>query len=271
MQRRMFWTLPLLILSASCHRKAEGQTVAVVNNEEITATELNAELRAANVPSDATGKQIRAQILQALIDRRLLAQEAKSSNIDKTPEYLNQQRKLNENLLINLLISRQANSMQVPSPAELKTFEASRPNMFANREKWTLQQIQYQTPTDPVILSRIAATKSIDQLATALSASGAQFTRKTTPIDTAIFPQEVYSKVIALPAGEPFIIPAGNQSVASVITAREPTLLTDDQAKSVAVAAIRQQQVEKLLQDHVKSARSAAKIEYQPGFAPAMK
>ena len=268
MYRRVIWAMPLLLVLTSCNRKAEGQTVAVVNNEEITATELNAELRAANVPSDASGKQVRSQILQSLIDRRLLAQQAKSSDIDKSPEYLNQQRKLTENLLINLLVSRQANSMQVPSESDIAAFEASHPNMFANRQKWTLQQLQYQTPTDPALLARISAAKSLDQLASVLGSSGIQLARKTIPIDTGVFPAEIYSKVISLPAGEPFIIPGGNQSVASVISAREPIALSGDQAKAVAVQAIRRQQVEKLLQDRIKSARSAAKIEYKPGFAP---
>ena len=269
MYRRVAWALPLLLAMASCNRKAEGQTVAVVNNEEITVTELNAELRAANVPSDASGKQVRAQILQSLIDRHLLTQQAKASNIDKSPEFLNQQRKMNDNILISMLVSRQANSMQIPSPAEISAFEASRPSMFSKRETWTLQQLQYETPKDPGIVARISSSKSIDQLSSVLTSAGISFRRNNTKIDTAIFPPEIYAKVISLPAGEPFIIPGGNQSVASVIAGREATPLSADQAQAAAVAALRRQSLDKVVQDRLKTARSTAKIEYQPGFAPA--
>jgi EpsD family peptidyl-prolyl cis-trans isomerase len=269
MHPRVTWALPLLLILTSCDRKAEGQTVAVVNNEDITASELNAELRAANVPADASGKEVRSRILQSLIDRRLLAQQAKSEDVDKSPEYLNQQRKLDENLLVNLLVSRKANTLPVPSASEIAAFQAGRPNMFAKRETWTLQQLQYQTPTDPAILARVAATQTLDQLANVLASAGIQTTRKSTKIDTALFPQDVYSKVVALPPAEPFIIPGGNQSVASVVVGRELMPLAADQAQAVAVAGIRKEKIDKIVKDRVKTARTAAKIDYQPGFAPA--
>lgn len=268
MLRRAIWVFPLLLISTSCDRKAEGQTIAVVNKEDVTASELNAELRAANIPTDASGKDARSRILQSLIDRRLLAQEAKADELDKSPEYLNQQRKSDENLLITMLVSRQANTLPVPTASEVAAFKASRPNIFARRETWTLQQLQYQTPTDAAVLARIAASKSLDQLASVLGSSAIQFARKSTRIDTALFPPEIYAKVVALPSTEPFIIPGGNQSVANVISAREPTPLSEDQAQKVAVAEVRKQKIEKIVQDRVKRARSSAKIEYQPGFAP---
>jgi EpsD family peptidyl-prolyl cis-trans isomerase len=269
MHPRVTWALPLLLILTSCDRKAEGQTVAVVNNEDITASELNAELRAANVPSDAGNKEARSRVLQSLIDRRLLAQQAKSEGVDKSPEYLNEQRKLDENLLVNLLVSRKANTLPVPTASEIAAFQASRVNMFAKREIWTLQQLQYQTPADKAVLARVAATQTLDQLASVLTSAGIQATRKSARIDTAVFPQEVYSKVVALPSGEPFIIPGGDQSVASVVVAREPAPLAADQAKAVAVAGVRKEKIDQIVKDRIRTARAAAKIEYQPDFAPA--
>jgi hypothetical protein len=73
---------------------------------------------------------------------------------------------------------------------------------------------------------------------------------------------------MALPPGEPFIIPGGDRSVASVIAARAPAPLTGDQARTVALNAIRRGHAEKIIADIVKSARNGAKIEYQKGFEP---
>ncbi len=67
---------------------------------------------------------------------------------------------------------------------------------------------------------------------------------------------------------EPFIIPVGNQAVASVITAREPAPITGEQARPIAVAAMRREQAAKLMQNRLTSIRQAAKIEYKEGFAP---
>ena len=80
---------------ASCQKKAEGQTVAIVNGEEITAAELNAELGEA-AASAANQKDLRNAALQRLIDRKLVVQQAKNEDIDKSPEFLNRQRRAND-------------------------------------------------------------------------------------------------------------------------------------------------------------------------------
>lgn len=249
-----------------CERKAEGQTVAVVNGEEITSTELNAELGRSNIPAGADKTKARAQVLQAMVDRRLLAQQAKSDGLDKSPDFLNRQRRATEELLIGMLASRQINTAQLPSADAITKFQASRPEMFAKRENWDLDQLFYQTPTDQEALKRIAQTRSLDQLAAALTQSGIPFNRGKNKINTGIIPHQLYVELSALPPGEPFIVPNAGRSVASAISARTPIAVNPDQAKSLAVAAMRQVEGQKLMETRLKSLRGSAKIEYQPGF-----
>jgi len=256
------------LLAAGCNKKAEGQTVAVVNGEEITAAELNAEIAGANLPSDADKQQARARILQGLIDRRLMAQHARAEGLDKSPEYLNRHRRMTEDLLINMLATRQINTAQLPSPDEINRFAASRPNMFAKREIWGLDQLRYEMPKDERVTAQITATKTIEELAQVLTANGIRFVRGKNRLDTAIVPQDVYRRVAALPEGEPFVIPIGSHAVASVIVSREPAPLTVEAARPQAVAVMRREQGAKFMQDRLKSLRQAAKIEYQSGFSP---
>src|SRR3954471_17828913 len=157
MGQRIVLAVFLAFLVSACDKKPEGQTVAVVNNEEITAADLNTELNNANSSGGATTKDARSQALERLIDRRLLAQQAKSDGLDKSPEFLNQQRRATEDLLINMLLSRQANTQQLPSAAEIAKFEAAHPNMFAKREIWTLAQINYPLPKDAAVTAKIGA------------------------------------------------------------------------------------------------------------------
>lgn len=260
--------LPMLLAVAACDRKAEGQTVAVVNKEEITATELNAELKGTNIPENIAAGDARSRIVQSMIDRRLIAQQAKAEGLDKSPDFLNQQRKATENLLINMMVSRRLNTIPLPTAQEVTAFQAGHPEMFSNRETWTLQQIQYQTPKDAATLAKIAAAKTLPELTQVLTAAGVQMTTGTNKIDSAVLPHDVYTRVIALPPSEPFIIPGGDRSVASVVTARAPTPLTADQSRTAALNGIRRGQAEKIIADMVKSARNGAKIEYQKGFGP---
>ena len=262
-------TLSLALIASGCDRKAEGQTVAVVNGEEITASELNAELANANLPSDADKKVVTARVLQTMIDRRLLAQQAREENLDKSPEFLARQRRLNEDLLIGMLAQRQMNTAQLPSAAEISQFQSSRPQMFAQREQWNLEQLLYPTPADPGVQQRIAATRSLEELAAVLTRAGVNFQRMRNRIDTAVVPTDMYRRIAALPAGEPFIVPAGGRSVASVIVSKEPAPLAGAEARPIAVAAMRRESGAKFMEDRVKALRQAAKIDYKEGYGPA--
>jgi EpsD family peptidyl-prolyl cis-trans isomerase len=268
MGQRIVFAVAVAVLLSSCQKKAEGQTVAVVNDEEITASELNAELQNQNLPVTGTPQQTRARVLQQLIDRRLLAQDAKKEGIDKSPEFINRQRRATDDLLINLLVSRKVNTAQVPTPAEISKFEASRPEIFTNREVWTLTQILYPLPKDKAVVAKLDAAKSLDEIAQILTSNGIQFARGTRKIDTAVFPHAIYARIAALKPGEPFIAPGADKAVASVISAREPNPLTPEQARQVALQGMKRTQVEKFVLDRVKSLKGTAKIQYQPGFTP---
>lgn len=267
MSQRILLAVAIALVVSSCNRKAEGQTVAIVNNEEITASELNAEL-AKNTAVSADDKTARAMVLQSLIDRKLLVQQAKKDGLDKSPEFLNQQRQMNDQLLINMLVGRRLNTAQVPTADEINKFEAGRPEMFANREIWTLQQLLYPIPKDKAVIAKIGAASTIDQIAQILTASGVQFTRETKKLDTAVLPPAIYKQISGLKTGEPFVVPGGDKAIASVIVAREAAALTPEQARQVALAAMKREHAQDIVQDRVKSLRATAKIEYQPGFAP---
>lgn len=255
-------------LISGCDRKAEGQTVAVVNGEEITTAELNAELGRINVPPNSDKNKVRAQVLQAMVDRRLLAQQAKNDGIDKSPEFVSRQRRATEDLLISMLASKQLNTAKLPTPEEIAAFQASRPEMFAKREMWDLDQILFATPTDATTQKRLADAHSLEAVAAALTQSGIAFNRTKNRMNTAVIPHDLYGKLMSLPTTEPFIIPVGPRSVASVVVSRQPAAPNADEARAIAVQAMRQTEGQKFMETRLKSLRSSAKIDYQPGFAP---
>jgi EpsD family peptidyl-prolyl cis-trans isomerase len=266
MHKQTFAAFLLLATCTACQKKAEGQTVALVNNEEITSSELNAELAIANVPDNADKKAVTNRILQGLVDRRLLAEQARKDGIDKSPDFIARQRRMNEELLIGMLANRSMDTSKLPSEAEIAAFQAKQPQAFANRELWRLQQIQYDTPRDKAVQDRIIATKTLDQLAAVLTAARVPFQRATNQINTSSIPGELYPQLARLAPGEPFIVPAGTKSVASAIVGREPVPLTGPNARTEAVNAMRRLNSTNALQQRLKELRSSAKIEYKEGF-----
>ena len=124
-------------------------------------------------------------------------------------------------------------------------------------------------PTDAATRSKLEQAKTLEAVARVLTDSGIPFTRQKNKLDTAVIPQNLYGQLASASQGsEPFIIPVGDQAVASVILSREPAPITGAEARPIAVAAMRREQATQLMQNRLKSVRDAAKIEYKEGYAP---
>jgi EpsD family peptidyl-prolyl cis-trans isomerase len=258
----------LSTLTSGCGDKATGQTVAVVNGEEISAAELNAELQTANIPESADKKTVLPQLLQRIIDRRVMAQRAEEQGVTKSPEYLTRQRRMNEELLISMMSRRQADTMKVPTPQEIDAFITANPRMFGQRAILLLDQLEFDVPRDRAVLDRLKDDHSLEAIATTITSAGIRSQRGKSRVDTRTIPAEVLQQIEALPSGEPFIIPTSGKLVANVVTNREPVASTPDESRAFAAEALRRQKINDSLKNQLKQLRSQAKIEYQPGYEP---
>ncbi len=203
-----------------------------------------------------------------MIDRRLLANQAKKEGVETTPEYISRKRRNEDDLLISMLSAQRFKTVAPPSARDTDAFIASHPAMFANRQIWDLDQIQYQPPSDPAIQAEINKTRDFAGLLAVLQKNGVTVARQKNRLDTAVVPAELFQKISALPAGEPFIVRVADRAIASVITGREPKPLVGDQARPVAAEVMRKEQSTKDMANRVSGLRKSAKIEYQKGFAP---
>jgi EpsD family peptidyl-prolyl cis-trans isomerase len=258
----------LLLLVAGCEKKPTGQTVAVVNGEEISAGELNYELQNSRLADAGDPKVVKAQLLQGIIDRRLLAQDARADGVDKSPEFISRQRAMTDQLLIAMNNDRQANSQKLPDQAAIDAFIAQNPSLFGQREILALQQIVIDPPSDPKALAPLRDAHTMDEVAAMLTKLNIPFTRTNGRLDTATVPPETLKRILALPATEPFVLPAAGKLYANIIVGRTPVTMSQEDMRKTALQAMRQQSTQKNLLSEVKQLRSKAKIEYQPGYAP---
>ncbi|MEG3123326.1 SurA N-terminal domain-containing protein [Sphingomonas sp. GB1N7] len=261
-------TAAVLVLLSGCQKKVGGQVVAVVNGEEITQQQLNAELNGATLQAGADKKAVMAQLLQRVVDRTLLVQAAKADGLDQSPAYLEQARRQQDSLIVNMLAGKLSKNVPVPDSAAVSAFIASNPTMFAGRKRYVLDQIVFPQPSDMTLVRELQPAHSLEAIAAILTAKGIQFQRGNGQVDSGMLPPEVASKIAALPAGEPFLIPDNGRLVASVIKSAEAITTPEDQAKPAALNVLRQQALADAMRKQVTKARAAAKIEYQAGFAP---
>lgn len=261
----------MMLTLGGCTKKAEGQVVAIVNGEEISQQELNAELAGQNVPDGVDKKLVMREVLQRVIDRKLLVQRAKEQGINKDPEYLTQQRRLDENLLVSLLGKKAAAGIKIPDAPAIDKFMSENPQMFAQRTRYSLDQIQFDLPPNPQRLSVLEKDKTLAQVAASLDSLGIKYVRGSSVLDSATTPPALMQQISKLPPGEPFILPSGGKVYASVITGQQASPTPTEVARPAATEAIRRRELTDISTNMVKQARDAAKIEYQPGFEPPAK
>ena len=268
MSARLLVACAGMLVLQGCNSEPTGQVVAVVNGEEITQQELNAELGELNQAPTGDKQVIRRQILQQIIDRRLLAQVAKEEGLDRDPIYIIRERRLNEQLLVQMYGAKTADTVRVPDSATVQKYIRENPGMFSQRTAYLVDQVSFDLPSDPKVLKQLEADKTLADVEETLKSLKIEYNKGKNSIDSGNVPQAVLNQIVALPAGEPFIIPAQGKVVVSVITGRQPVAVNERDAVPMAAQSIRGQSLGKLMQTRLDEAKAKAKIDYQPTFAP---
>ena len=256
-----------LVLSA-CSSKPTGQVAAKVDGDEITTTELNTELQGVQVPKGADTKALQRQALQRVIDRKLLANAARQENLDQSPEFVVRRQQLEDALLVQLLTQKIARGLKAPTAADADKFMTDNPSMFSGRTILALDQIRFPMPEQQEFVKELGAAHSMAEVVAVLNRLGIKFERGNAQVDTAQLPPQAVAQIAKVPAGEPFVIPAGNVVVVSLITGSKPAPLGGDAVRPFAMNGIRQTRLGEALQQRLKTEKAQAKIDYQPGFSP---
>jgi len=270
MNRIISFTCALAALSlTACDKEATGQVAAVVNGEEITLQEINAELGSTPIPEGIDKKVVQQAALQRIVERRLLAQAARDDELDKTPDYLLRERQLRDALLVQLMGQRAERALKVPGQQEIDKFIAENPVMFGERKILAVDRIQFAMPKNLDQLKSLEDDHSMEAVAGRLKQMGIEFNRDATQIDSAALGQQRLQQIRALPAGEPFVIPENGIVTVGVVTGERAEPVPAANARPLAVQALRNKQLSETIEQRLKQSRTNAEIEYQPGFAPA--
>jgi peptidyl-prolyl cis-trans isomerase C len=257
------------ITLGACAKEATGQVAAVVNGEEITLQEINAELAQVQIPEGADRQELQRSALQRIVDRRLLAQAARREGVDKTPDFLLRRRQLEDALLVQLLSQQAQRTTSVPDARTIDSFIEENPALFADRTMFTVDRIQFRPPADPASLRALESDHSMDAVATRLRQMGIEFTRDQAQLDSAQLGQDRVNRIRALPEGEPYVIPEGGGVTVLVITGSSPRPVGEEQARPAAVQLIRSRALSDTIRQRLDAEKAAADIKYQEGFAPA--
>jgi len=255
------------LVLGSCKREATGQVAAVVGDDEITLQEINMELGDSQQGAQGNAGVLRQAALQRIVDRRLLVQSARDDGIDKQPDFAARQQQLEDALLAQLLRDKTARSAKVPSQAALDKFISGNPQIFADREILTLNQIRFSIPADSGKLRQLEQVHSLSAVADTLSRLSVPFEQTKVRLDTAQLDPGLLAKIKALPPSEPILLPSGGLLTASVIVGRQPSPITGSAAYPIALQLLRDRAVNETISQRINNLKSRIKIDYKAHFS----
>ena len=273
--------LALVALVSGCNKgkdKPSGQVVATINGDDITTHELNSELAQARAPADAPRKTVEQVVLARIIERKMLADVARERGLDKNPNFLLAQRRVDDGLLVQALQAQIAQKVPVPTREAAEKFIESHPDQFGSRKVYSIDQIQFLRPENVASLN-LEPAKTLADVVQILTAAKIQFRRAAAEIDAlTVNPSLVVqiNKLLARNPEEVFMFadqpqgaPAPVMFVNKVIEVKTVPF-TGEPAIAFAQQLLQRSAVEKALVDNLKTFTDAAKpkISYAAGYGP---
>ncbi|HEX8485484.1 hypothetical protein [Sphingomonas sp.] len=125
------WVIALSLALAGCSKgPPTGQVLARVNDVEITRRDVLIELMASGAPADADTRRVQPELLDRIVTRKLLAEEARRLSVDRSPEFLGEERRSRETILAEQLMRRLIGRLPPPSDDAITRFVADNAPRF---------------------------------------------------------------------------------------------------------------------------------------------
>lgn len=266
---RQIWRSAMMavpLLTAGCNQNSapSGQTVASVDGNEITTSDLQLEMKDL---SPEQRKSAQGLVVQTLVDRKILTEYAKSQGMDRNPDFVLQLRRMTDILLAERAAQQiAAGAQQSINVSQVNEYLDSHPGI-TNRRILTLDQLSFPLPTEAVT-RELELAKSANDVVATLQRHNIQFVRNEIKSDTATLRGDLVGKFDNLAPGEPLVILNRPNSTAHVVLSSEPAPLDSATAEAVAKKAIAAERVNAAVQQRGLALRKAAKVTYAKGYAP---
>jgi EpsD family peptidyl-prolyl cis-trans isomerase len=266
----------LAALVAACGqddgKKPASQVAVKVNKEEITVHQLNNALAQLRNLGPEQQKAATKQVLERMVDQELLVQRALDKKLDRDARVMQAIEASRRQILSQAYLDQATQQLPRPSAEEIRKFYDSRPELFAERRIYRLQELAIAARpeiTSQVLEEQIRKAKSLNDVVAWLKANGIPFNANATVKAAEQLPLEVVPRLAQLKPGQVMLMPAQQGYLLVQVAAAESQPLDEKQATPFIEQFLLNQRRLELARSEVKQARDAAKIEYVGAFAEA--
>lgn len=252
-----------LLLACSGDKKNKpGQALVSVDGNEITMLQLNEELARSGVRADQL-ESVSKQILESLIARQLIVDEAIRTKLDRTPEVMQARDRANAQVIAQAYLNRVTSKLDKPSKAEIDEYYQSHPLYFEKRKQLDLTIVRIAASDFNNELKKLLdASKSIDEITAWLDKNNIKHTRTLASRSTADLPSAMADRMLAKGENHVFVTQEqGNSLLVSINSIKDSPLKLEFSAPQIEKFLI-SQKYKQASEEEIKRLRSSAKIEY---------
>jgi peptidyl-prolyl cis-trans isomerase C len=256
------------VLSACGDNDSDAQVLARVNGEEITARQINDELMRTGV-KPAQHEAASRQLLELLIDRELITEEAMRNNIHRKPEVVQAIERAKAQIIAQAYIKSVETRIAKPSPSEINDYFQKHQEYFSQRKQYTIQQIVFATSDlGKELRAVIDSARSLDSVATWMDRHRVRYARGQILRSTVDLPELMVAKLKNMKKNQLFIFSDGENSMLNCISGvKDSPVDAKDAAPQIEQYLINNKYSE-VVDEKIAQLRSSAKIEYLVASAP---
>lgn len=260
------------VLLAGCgkkdDKKAASQTAARVNKEDITVHQINQVLQAQRgLPPEQAASASR-QVLEKLIDQELAIQKAAEQKLDRDPRVVAQIDAARREIIARAYIEKIGAGAPKPSPEEVKQYYEANPALFRERRVYNLQEIVIDAKPDQLaeLQTRLKNSKDINDFVAYLKASQIKFGANQAVRPAEQLPLSRLEGISKMKDGEAQFVPTSRGAQVLVLVSSRAQPVDEDRARGPIETFLFNERKRKVIEDDLKTLRSAAKIEYVGEF-----
>ncbi|NMM27748.1 MAG: peptidyl-prolyl cis-trans isomerase, EpsD family [Glaciimonas sp.] len=263
-------TLAAVMSLSACNKQASSELkdersspFVKVNDVEITMLQSIDDLGAAERRPIAAEQAVNKQLLETMIDRQLLQEEAMRNRLDRDPKVIQAIDHAKTQILAQAYLQSKFATIDTPSKAEIDAYFQTHPELFTQRKLFYMNELVVATKDVTAKLKmRLDSAKSIEQVAVWLDNNHVQYKRTQLTRSTADLAPEIITKLRAMRRNQLFVIKAGEYSMLNSIYDVKPSPVTAQAAAPQIERYLRNKKRKEIGDLELGRLRASAKIEY---------
>ena len=277
-RRRLAWGRFAVLASAialtACGESkppSATQVAARVNKSEISVHQVNYALQ--GVPGGAANASDAAtrQVVDRLVSQQLAVDRAVELKLDLVPEVQQALQEARRNVLTRAYFDRLAAGLTQPDPAEVSAFYDKRPELFAQRRNFTIQEIDIEASGAQLeALTKRLAEVPMPAFAEYLRGSGLRYKSRLLNEPSENLSMDLIGRLAPMKEGQSIYLTRPGGLRVLLLVSAQPAPVTLSEATPAIKRYLLNDKSRKAVENDLETMRAAAKLEYFGRFVPIM-